>query len=65
MSVFFKGDCMDVLHSLADKTIDLAIVDPPYGISLDRMSMGAGGGVAKHLNRSSQRKDKCESEGFP
>lgn len=46
-SVFLHGDCMDMLHSLADKTIDLAIVDPPYGIALDRMTMGAGGGCCK------------------
>ncbi len=26
------GDCMDLLAELPDKSIDLAIVDPPYGI---------------------------------
>ena len=26
------GDCMDLLKELPDKSIDLAIVDPPYGI---------------------------------
>lgn len=30
-------DCMDFMKLLPDKTFDLAIVDPPYGI-------GAGGG---------------------
>ena len=28
------GDCMDLLAELPDKSIDLAIVDPPYGIGI-------------------------------
>ena len=35
------GDCMDLLAELPDKSIDLAIVDPPYGIG-KRLSQGAG-----------------------
>ena len=29
---FYLGDCMDYLREMPDKSIDLAIVDPPYGI---------------------------------
>ena len=29
------GDCMDLLAELPDKSIDLAIVDPPYGLGID------------------------------
>lgn len=29
------GDCMDLLAELPDKSIDLAIVDPPYGIGAE------------------------------
>ena len=29
---FYNCDCMDLLKALPDKYIDLAIVDPPYGI---------------------------------
>ena len=29
------GDCMDLLKELPDKSIDLAIVDPPYGLNID------------------------------
>ena len=28
---FFNMDCMDGLKELPDQSIDLAIVDPPYG----------------------------------
>lgn len=31
-------DCMNVLRKLPDKCFDLAIVDPPYGINVDRMA---------------------------
>ncbi len=36
-NVVFNMDCMEFLRKQADKSFDLAIVDPPYGI-------GAGGG---------------------
>jgi site-specific DNA-methyltransferase (adenine-specific) len=32
----YLGDCMDYMAGLPDKTFDLAIVDPPYGIGADR-----------------------------
>lgn len=32
-SVVFNADCMELLRALPDKCIDLAIVDPPYGIA--------------------------------
>ena len=28
---YFNADCMDIMRELPDKSIDLAIVDPPYG----------------------------------
>lgn len=28
---FMNCDCMDLMAKLPDKSIDLAIVDPPYG----------------------------------
>ena len=37
-------DCMDLLKEYPDKHFELAIVDPPYGISADSMTMGQGSG---------------------
>lgn len=37
---FYHGDCMDYLPDMPDKSIDLAIVDPPYG---DALQNGGGG----------------------
>ena len=39
---FYHGDCMDYLKELPDKSIDLAIVDPPYG---DALQNGGGTGT--------------------
>lgn len=36
------GDCMDYMRTLPDKAFDLAIVDPPYGISVTKMNLGNG-----------------------
>ena len=31
----YCGDCLDILPTLADKSIDLVLTDPPYGINLE------------------------------
>jgi site-specific DNA-methyltransferase (adenine-specific) len=49
---FYNMDCMEGMREFPDQFFDLAIVDPPYGINVGQSSMGAGGGVAPHRNRS-------------
>ena len=40
------GDCLDLMKMIPDKSIDLVLTDPPYGISADK---GTGGfGSSKH-----------------
>ena len=41
---FINADCMDVMKEIPDKYFELAIVDPPYGIGVGEMRMGAGNG---------------------
>lgn len=36
-----NADCMEYMRSVPDGYFDLAIVDPPYGINANKMSMGA------------------------
>ena len=44
-------DCMEYMATLPDKYFDLAIVDPPYGISIN-MNMGRKKGEAKkHIEK--------------
>ena len=40
--LMIHGDCMDVMTELGEKEIPLAIVDPPYGIGVDTMTLGNG-----------------------
>lgn len=35
MNVAYNMDCMEYMRSLPDKAFDLAVVDPPYGISIN------------------------------
>ena len=39
---FYNMDCMEGLKEMPDKSIDLAIVDPPYG---DALQNGGGTGT--------------------
>ena len=38
----FNMDCMEAMKEFPDKYFELAIVDPPYGLDLANMNMGAG-----------------------
>lgn len=53
---FYNMDCMQGMAEFPDKYFDLAIVDPPYGINVGSASMGAGGGVSPHTNRSAKNR---------
>ena len=56
-----NGDCMDFLRSCPDKAFDLAIVDPPYGISVVREKQL---NVFKHTinhHRNDARKNRLSS----
>ena len=35
-------DCMEAMREYPDKYFELAIVDPPYGIGADKMTLGNG-----------------------
>ena len=49
-SEVFNTDCLEYMRTLPDKAFQLAIADPPYGISIDLASMGQGTGVAPETN---------------
>ena len=35
-------DCLEAMRKMDDNQFDLAIVDPPYGISVNKMTLGSG-----------------------
>ena len=38
----FHADCMEIMKQYPDKYFDLAVVDPPYGIGVNKMQLGNG-----------------------
>jgi site-specific DNA-methyltransferase (adenine-specific) len=55
VSEVFNEDCMVGMARYPDKFFDLAIVDPPYGLSIHKMNFTQSrvGGVAKRKDYSS------------
>lgn len=49
---------MEYLAEQPDNAFDLAIVDPPYGININKQSQGKGGGVAKKIEYIEKDWDK-------
>jgi site-specific DNA-methyltransferase (adenine-specific) len=47
ISLAYHIDCMRYMSEFPDKWFELAIVDPPYGINVNKMSMGSGCGILK------------------
>lgn len=36
------GDCLEIMKQIPDKSVDLVLTDPPYGIDVGSMAMGKG-----------------------
>jgi len=41
------GDCLEIMKSIPDKSIDLVLTDPPYGINVCKNGTVGGGNLAK------------------
>lgn len=50
MNIAYNMDCMEAMRQMPDNAFDLAVVDPPYGITVDRQSLGKGTGLAPQTN---------------
>tara|TARA_R110000822_G_C15097847_1_gene471507 strand:+ start:49 stop:669 length:621 start_codon:yes stop_codon:yes gene_type:complete len=46
--MIYNEDCLKAMKQMKDNQFDLAIVDPPYGISVTKMTLGNG---KKKINR--------------
>ena len=52
MNEAFNIDCMEYMRSLPDKAFDLAVCDPPYGISITgSQSVNVERETQAHLHR--------------
>ena len=50
MNIAYNIDCMEYMRLCPDGAFDLAIVDPPYGIGVDRQNLGEGTGLCPENN---------------
>ena len=57
----YNMDCMEYMKSLPDNAFDLAIVDPPYGIGVEKMTMFDG---AKKQKRHKEYLDIAPSKEY-
>ena len=53
MIKLLKGDCLELMRGIADKSIDMILCDLPYGTVLDfTMGSGTTGVACVNLNRN-------------
>ena len=60
ISETYNIDCLEYMKSIPDNFFDLAVVDPPYGIDIANMNMGAG----KGKKRSKLKNRKWSPKGW-
>lgn len=60
VSKVYNMDCMEYMKDVPDNFFDLAIVDPPYGIGINKMIMG-GRSTIKPDNRRWDEKNTRRS----
>jgi site-specific DNA-methyltransferase (adenine-specific) len=56
-NVILHGDCMDLMSELGENEIDLAVVDPPYGIGIDGQKGEIKNGVQIRKNHEFKKWD--------
>ena len=61
--ILYNADCMEIMKTFPDKGFDLAIVDPPYGINVTKMSMGSGIGPFGDRNAKKLRNKRLSGSG--
>lgn len=42
MNIAYNADCLAAMREMPDNAFDLAVVDPPYGIGVNKMTLGNG-----------------------
>lgn len=56
----YNADCLEIMKKIPDKSIDLVLTDPPYGIGVCKNGTVGGGKLAKVKNYG-----KCEWDARP
>jgi len=61
MFTLHNGDCLQYMRSMQDKSVDLILTDPPYGIGINQNSKPVG--IASNLSRMAN--DKTWDDNIP
>jgi len=63
----YCGDCLDLMKEIPDKSIDLVLTDPPYGVKRDKGFEGfeGFGGFGTPIARRRYESDEWDSERPP
>ncbi len=56
----YNEDCLQALKKMKDNDFDLAIVDPPYGIEVNKMTLGGG----KYKNKGKSWDSETPSQDY-
>ena len=46
LTTIYNGDCLDILRTMQDNSVELILTDPPYGINMSK-GITNGGGLAE------------------
>lgn len=63
-NVILHGDCMELMEHIEDKSIELACVDPPYGINVGTKTMGKGSGNDVGRNKKKSWDDNIPDKNY-
>ena len=60
MTKITNEDCMELMSRYDDNHFELAIIDPPYGIEVNKMTLGSG----KYKNKGKEWDSKIPDKFF-
>lgn len=61
-AILYKGDCLEILNSLPEKSVDMIFADPPYNLSNDGYTVHAGKRVS--VNKGNWDKSSGPEQDF-
>jgi len=62
MNEIICADCLEVLKSMPDKSVDLILTDPPYGIGIGAIGYAGDGGAPHGIGDASWDTARVDSE---
>lgn len=61
-ATLYRGDCLDVLKTIADNSIDSIVTDPPYGLTSARKSGRSPATEGKVINHAQKQTKKDSAQ---